>query len=63
MDIVSLITIIGTNLAVFALLSGLMIYLFTRLDNDVNKISSRLDGHASRIDQAYQILIGMLGKK
>lgn len=63
MDTVSLITIIATNLAIFALLSGLMIYLFTRLDNDLNKISSRLDGHASRIDQAYEIIIDMLKKK
>ncbi len=46
--------------ALFAIIIGLMIYLFTRLDSDINKLTNRLDRHASRIDQLYQMFIDLL---
>ena len=60
MDWTQTYTIIGTMAALFAIIIGLMIYLFTRLDSDINKLTNRLDRHASRIDQLYQMFIDLL---
>jgi hypothetical protein len=62
-DWIQALTIIGT-------LGGLMIYLVQRMDKDitglsdrVDKMGTRLDGHATRIDQLYMIIIDLLKKK
>lgn len=49
MEWVHTLTIIGVMIAGF----GLIWNLFSKLDNDVNRLSSRMDGHAQRIDQLY----------
>lgn len=57
------IAIMSTLVTVFALLSGLMIFLFSKLDGDINNLSRRLDGHATRIDQLYRMFIDIVDKK
>jgi hypothetical protein len=55
-DWIQVLTIIGS-------LGALMIYLVQRMDKDIDKMCSRMDGHATRIDQLYVIIIDLLKKK
>lgn len=62
-----LITIIGMNIAMFALFSTVIYWMINRLDtdiksvgNDVKALSNRLDGHAMRIDQLYRMFVDLL---
>lgn len=55
-------TIIGVNIALFAALTTLIIWMVNKIDADVKNIGSRMDahanrmdGHATRIDQLYQM--------
>lgn len=58
-----LMTIIGVNLAMFGLFTGLIFWMVNRVDNDIKSLSSRLDGHATRIDQLYKMFIDLLQAK
>lgn len=58
-------TIIGVNIVLIAAMITIIIWVVGKLDNDVKAISgdvktisTRLDGHAGRIDQLYKIFIG-----
>ncbi len=60
-------TIISVNVAIFAALVSLIIWVVNKLDSDiksvgdrVDKLGNRLDGHASRIDQLYVMFIDLL---
>lgn len=57
-------TIIGGFIGIAALIIGatgvlatILFYSLNRLEGDINKLSSRLDGHAARIDQLYRIFL------
>lgn len=63
MDWVQVVTIIGT-------LGGLMFFLVQRMDKDItslsdriDKMGSRLDGHAQRIDQLYKMFVDLLKER
>ena len=65
-----ILTIIGVNIALFGALSGILYWALNRIDSDVksvctrlDKIDSRLDGHAMRIDQLYKIIVDILQQK
>lgn len=60
MDWIQTLTIIGT-------LTGIMMYMGNRLHADVDRLDAdmklcmkRLDGHATRIDQLYQMFVDLL---
>ncbi len=60
-------TIIGVNLGLFGALSTMMVWVVSKLDNDikslgtkVDSLSSRLDSHANRIDQLYKMFVDLL---
>jgi hypothetical protein len=55
-----IVSVIGANIALVALISGLMIFLFNKVDGDINKLSGRMDGHATRIDQLYRMFVDLL---
>ncbi len=53
-------TIAGVNIALFGALATLIVWVVNKLDNDVKACMTRLDGHAMRIDQLYQMFIQLL---
>jgi len=60
-------TIIGVLVALFAAMTTLIIWVVNKLDSDIKNVGEkidraviRLDGHATRIDQLYNIIIDML---
>jgi len=56
-------TIIGVNIALFGILTTIMVWAVNKLDTDVKSIGSRLDGHAMRIDQLYRMFIDLLKER
>ncbi len=58
-------TIIGVNIALFGAMTGLIIWTVTKHDSEIKSIANRLDGHAQRIDQLYQMFVDLIkeGKK
>lgn len=63
MDWIQTITIIGVNVALVAMIATLVIWAVNKLDADVKAISSRMDGHATRIDQLYRMFIDLLKER
>jgi hypothetical protein len=64
------IAIIGVNIALFAALATLIIWVVGKLDSDiksvgdrVDKLANRMDGHAQRIDQLYKMFIDLLQER
>lgn len=60
-------TIVGINIALFAALATLIIWVIGKVDSDVknvgdrvDKLGNRLDGHAQRIDQLYKMFVDLL---
>ena len=67
MEINELLTIIGVNVGLFAVMITVVVWVVNKLDTDVKSVSNqisglstRLDGHAQRIDQVYGIILQML---
>ena len=56
-------TIIGVNIAFFGALATMIYWLVSRIDTDVRSLSSRLDGHAMRIDQLYRMFVELLKER
>ncbi len=56
MDWIQAITIIGV-------LGGFFFWQTNKLDNDMKAIASRLDGHATRIDQLYKMFVDLIKEK
>jgi hypothetical protein len=66
MNWIQVLTIIGVNIALFGALTTVIIWMVNKLDSDVKQIAeridsqgNRLDGHAQRIDQLYQMFCRM----
>ncbi len=55
--------IIGVNVALFGILTTVMVWAVNKLDSDVKSIGSRLDGHAMRIDQLYRMFVDLLKER
>ncbi len=55
--------IIGVNIALMGALATLIVWVVNKLDADIKAISTRLDGHAQRIDQVYGVILQMLKDK
>jgi len=63
-------TILGVNIALIGALAALLVWVVTKLDNDVkgiaqsvDKLGNRLDGHAVRIDQLYKMFVDLLKER
>ena len=63
-------TILGVNVALFAALATLIIWVVGKLDSDiksvgerVDKLGNRMDGHAQRIDQLYKMFVDLLKER
>lgn len=56
-------TIIGINIALFGLLTTVIIWLINKIDSDVKSLGNRLDGHATRIDQLYKMFVDLLKER
>jgi hypothetical protein len=54
---------IGVNVALFGALSTLIVWTVNKMDADIKSACTRLDGHAARIDQLYQVIIEMLKER
>lgn len=77
MDWIQVATLAGINIALFAALASLIVWVIGKLDSDikgvgervdnlgerVDKLGVRLDGHASRIDQLYKMFVDLLQRK
>jgi len=67
MDWAMILTIAGINIALFGALATLTIWAVNKLDSDIkgmgskmDSLTSRLDGHATRIDQLYKMFVDLL---
>lgn len=58
-----ILTIIGVNIALFAAIAALIIYVMNRVDSDVKQIGDRMDRHAQRIDQLYKMFVDLLKER
>ena len=54
-------------ITIMGVLGGFMIYMLQRVEKDISSLAShmdgferRMDGHATRIDQLYKIIVDML---
>lgn len=56
-------TIVSVNIALFAAMAGLMMHSLNKHDADIKSVIGRLDGHASRIDQLYQMFVDLLKER
>lgn len=56
-------TIIGINAGMVAALATLIIWTVNKHDGEIKFIANRLDGHASRIDQLYQMFVDLLKER
>lgn len=63
MDWPQVFTIVGVNIALIAAMVTLVVWAVNKLDSDVKSIGTRLDGHAMRIDQLYQMFIQIVKEK
>lgn len=70
MDWTQTLTIVGVNIALIAALATLIIWTVNKLDADIkgvagrmDTIGSRLDGHATRIDQLYRMFVDLLKER
>jgi hypothetical protein len=65
MEWFQVLTIVGVNITMVAALSALVIWTVTKHDAEIKSIANRLDGHAARIDQLYQMFVDLIkeGKK
>ena len=65
MDWTQIWTIAGINIAMFTALASLIVWTVNKLDADMKGLGGRLDGHAARIDQLYQMFVDLVkeGKK
>ncbi len=57
-----ILSVLGINIALFSAFAGLMIWAVNKLDTDIKRIETRIDGHALRIDQLYQMFVDLLSK-
>jgi len=48
---------------IIASLGAFTFWLFTKLDNDVKTLASRLDAQAQRTDQLYQMFVDLLKER
>lgn len=46
--------------AIIGSLGAFIFWMFTKLDNDIKALSTRLDGQNHRIDQLYQMFVDLL---
>ena len=67
MDWAPILTLAGVNIALIACMATLVIWAISKLDADVKSCSAdvkacmgRLDSHATRIDQLYQMFVDLL---
>lgn len=51
---------LGTLIGVIVALVGVVIWMVNKLDNDVKALSTRMDGHAQRIDQLYTMFVDLV---
>jgi len=65
-----ILTIIAMNIALFGALATMVYWMVNRIDTDVKSICSRLDkmdsrfdGHAQRIDQLYKMFVDLLKER
>lgn len=56
-------TIIGVNIGLFSIIGAILIYFLNKIDGDINRLDRRLDGHAARIDQLYQMFVDLLKER
>ena len=60
MDWAPILTLAGVNIALMAFMATLVMWAVGKLDADVKSCIVRLDGHATRIDQLYQMFVDLL---
>lgn len=50
-------------ITIIASLGAFTFWLFTKLDNDITTLSTRLDAQTQRIDKLYQMFVDLLKHK
>jgi predicted CDP-diglyceride synthetase/phosphatidate cytidylyltransferase len=60
MSWIQIATFMGINITLVGVMTTLIIWTVTKHDRELKSMVNRLDGHASRIDQLYSIIMDML---
>jgi len=65
MDWIQVGTIVGVNIALIGVMITVVVWAVGKMDADLKSMGTRLDGHATRIDQLYRMFVDLLkeGKK
>jgi hypothetical protein len=65
MEWAQILTLAGINVALIAAMTTMVVWTATKHDAEIKSIANRLDGHAGRIDQLYQMFVDLIkeGKK
>ena len=63
MDWAQILTLAGINIALIAAMTTMVIWTTTKHDAEIKSIVNRVDGHAGRIDQLYQMFVDLLKEK
>lgn len=59
-SIILICTVAGINVAMVGLLATIVIWMVNKHGSEIDAAVRRLDGHASRIDQLYQMFCDLL---
>mgnify|MGYP001563050070 CR=1 FL=1 len=63
MDLSIIVAAMGTVFTIVGSLGAFTFWLFTKLDNDIKTLGTRIDGQSQRIDQLYQMFVDLLKEK
>lgn len=70
MEWAQVLTIVGVNVALIGALATLLVWVVNKLDADIKSIGTRMDkmdsrfeGHAQRIDQLYGMFVQLLKER
>jgi len=55
--------IVGVNIGLIAAMLTVVVWVATKHDADIKSIVTRIDGHAARIDQLYQMFCDLMKEK
>lgn len=63
MEVSQVWTIVGVNIGLIAAMLTVVVWVATKHDAEIKSIVTRIDGHASRIDQLYQMFCDLIKER
>lgn len=60
MDWEQILAIIGVNIALAGIMISIIVWITSKHDTEMNRVITRIDGHAARMDQLYSMFVDLL---